>query len=220
MRVYIALALAFSIAVYAANPPFASVSKRLGFLRHLDNVGGDEHVPQRIVPIDVRNKYWNEALMDENVEIRKWAAGASVISDSHLPPLIRLLAHDPSWEVRQEAALSISNWTTANGAETCTAKAEILRGLDDLLLGLKSIATAQQVVETLGGRYSGDTALSCCMPTRERKRIRTALVELLGTVPGGPGYGSWGDGIVTEAIQHIDECPVAKRPLTTRSSGR
>jgi len=86
------------------------------------------------VPIGVRNKYWLKALVDPNVDIRMWAAGAPVIADSHVPPLIHMLAHDPNWRVRQEAALSVSNWITANGADTCTAKTEVLGALDAMAL--------------------------------------------------------------------------------------
>jgi len=182
----------------ALQPPGESPAARIEFLARL----ADE---VRAEALKDRERYYLGGLNDTSAEVREFAA-SQLGGNEYVPAMIRALATDPEPRVRQAVAMSLSNWITDNGVETCTAVDEVVSHLSQLLLGLEDDATAQYVVEVLGGRYSGEKPLACCMPSESKQRVREALRRLVETPPKHTIASVWGSSFPTEALQNIGQC--------------
>ena len=180
------------------TPEGNSSADRLAFISKLD----DESSP---VPRSVRDRYLLGALADPSADVRRLAA-YRLRGNAFVASLIRILSTDPDLYVRQSAAISLSHWITDNGQETCTAVEEATGHLDQLLRGLEDDATAQHVIEVLGGRPSGGKPLACCMPEEAKARVRVALTELVQKPPRHTIASYWSSTIPGEALAYIGEC--------------
>lgn len=150
-------------------------------------------------------RYVPIAAKDPDVDVRHWVASLGLLDDATVPLFIEVLMNDPEYEVRSIAAITLSDWITANGAETCSAAREVEQHLPALLRGLNDGATAQQVVEIVGGRYSGEKPLACCMRRRSRDLIRTSLQGRIGKTPYSH-FVYWSDELPLDALRNITSC--------------
>ena len=195
---FIALCISEQARGQPLPPPGVSPEEKIEFLVRLD----DEDTR---VPIGARNRYFLGALADSSPKVRNVAA-YGLRGDAYVSKLIGTLVTDPELLVRQTAAISLSHWITDNGQDTCTSHREVTKHLDPLLEGLKDDATAPHVVAILGGRYSGEKPLPCCMSARARSRVVAALREIEASPPKHTIASFWSSAIPAEALQNISEC--------------
>jgi hypothetical protein len=198
LLIFIVTCLSEQALAQPLSPPGASPEEKIAFLVSLDDKDSR-------VPASARSRYFLGALADPSPKVRDFAA-YGLRGEAYVSELIRTLVSDPELSVRQTAAISLAHWITDNGQDTCTSHREVTKHLEQLLQGLKDDATAQHVVEILGGRYSGDKPLPCCMPARARSRVIAALREIEANPPKHTIASYWSSAIPAEALQNISEC--------------
>ena len=199
-----------------------------------------------------KDKYNEIGLQDPSPAVRTKAASfLRGYSDHSVPLLIKAMAHDPDPKVRASAAGSLADFyrdidyssdsasdednpsggdNDSGGAPSITPLEE---NLDDLLIGLKRLATLHSVVEILGGDDYGDSVV-CRMSAKNQEKTLNALKHQLETVQlvkevsralhsGEPGYIEWSKAgeDIPRAIEKISKCHLTTQstpPLDTASA--
>jgi hypothetical protein len=183
--------LAFTV---GAQVPGNTQEEKLEFLRNLSR----ERATSGDSP-DIQRRY-REALEDPFPLVRQIAVGG--IGDFDV--LIDVMNADPAPSVRNAAALQIGSFITSNGVVPCIGVETISSRLPEILEAIRNGATFQALVETLAGRESGDTFLVCCMASREREQVASALQALIVEPPERTQY--WTVNLAPEALKHLEAC--------------
>lgn len=193
-----------------------------------------------------RDKYNEIGLRDPSPAVR--AKAASFLNS--VPLLIKAMAHDPDPKVRASAGGSLANLyrdfdygsdgasdednpsggdNDSGGAISITPLEE---NLDDLLIGLKRLATLRSVLNILGGEDDYGESVVCRMSAKSQEKALNALKHQLETIklvkevswalhPGKPPRWSEAGQDIPRAIEKISKChpsTQSNRPPETTSA--